>query len=68
MGRYVNDPKNPELLYIADNYDDLQLELPKIEQVIKWGNNSLVDSGFDQHLQDIVVRGLKVFLKLRNTP
>lgn len=68
MGRYVNDPKDPELLYIADTSDDLQTELPRIEQVINWGNNSLTDSGFEQHLQDVQVRGMRVYLKRRFDP
>ena len=66
MGRYVNDPKDMELLFIADNAADLAAEVPKIEKLVQWGNQSLQDSGYDEMASQYVdVKGMKVYIRLR---
>jgi hypothetical protein len=65
MGRYVNDAKDRELLYVADNAADLAAEVLKIQQLVDWGNRSLQDSGYDQMASQYVdVRGMKVYIRL----
>lgn len=43
--KYVNDPKDPELLGIIESDDDLEW----IEKTVAHFNDDLLDSGFEHH-------------------
>lgn len=56
---FINDEKEPELVYVGDNDKEL-------EQIKRWVNNlnrDLVDSGFEQYKFDLEVDGPKAYVK-----
>ncbi len=59
---YVNNEKEPELLFTIDNPDD-QIEVDRIKQMVENMNHDLQDSGFGiyQYVMEIV--GNKVYIR-----
>lgn len=59
---YVNNEKEPELLFVIENPDD-QIEVNRIRQMVENMNHDLIDSGFGlyQYVTEIV--GNKVYVR-----
>lgn len=56
---YVNNEKEPELVYVGN--DDQ--ELTQIARMVAKLNADLVDSGFEQYKFDLEVKGEKAYIK-----
>jgi hypothetical protein len=56
---YVNNDKEPELVFVGK--DDQ--ELNQIARMVEKLNADLVDSGFDQYKFDLEVKGEKAYIK-----
>jgi len=59
MMGYVNSDKEPELVFVGN--DDQ--ELNQIARMVEKLNADLVDSGFDQYKFDLEVKGEKAYIK-----
>jgi hypothetical protein len=59
MMGYVNNDKEPELVFVGN--DDQ--ELTQIARMVEKLNADLVDSGFDQYKFDLEVKGDKAYIK-----
>jgi predicted Co/Zn/Cd cation transporter (cation efflux family) len=59
---YVNDVKDPELLFVIDKEDD-NTELQNIERMINNMNVALVDSGFENYQYKLEVTGKKAYVR-----
>jgi hypothetical protein len=56
---YVNSEKEPELIYVGNDQNEL-------DEIKRWVNNlnrDLVDSGFDQYKYNLDVVGDKAYVK-----
>lgn len=58
---YVTDEKEPELIYVGNDVEELE----KIKRWVSSMNHSLVDSGFDNYQYDLEVVGEKAYIKKR---
>ena len=58
---YINNSEVPELLYVIDNESDKELQ--NIEKMISNMNESLIDSGFEQHQFKLEIIGKKAYVK-----
>lgn len=56
---YVNNEKEPELVYVGDDTEELE----NIKRWVSNMNTSLVDSGFDQYKFNLEVHGDKAYIK-----
>jgi hypothetical protein len=59
---YVNDVKDPELLFVIDKDED-EVELVNIERMIQNMNVALIDSGFENYQYKLEVTGNKAYVK-----
>jgi hypothetical protein len=59
---YVNDVKDPELLFVIDKKSDVA-ELENIERMISNMNVALVDSGFENYQYKLEVTGNKAYVR-----
>jgi hypothetical protein len=59
---YVNDIKDPELVFVIDKEDD-DAELQNIERMINNMNVALVDSGFENYQYKLEVAGNKAYVR-----
>lgn len=56
---YVNNTKEPELVYVGTDND----EIDKIKRWVSNINTSLIDSGFDKYQYTIEIVGDKTYIK-----
>jgi hypothetical protein len=59
---YVNDVKEPELLFVI-NKDEDNVELLNIERMIENMNVALVDSGFENYQYKLEIDGNKAYVR-----
>jgi hypothetical protein len=59
---YVNDVKDPELLFVI-NKDEDNVELLNIERMIENMNVALVDSGFENYQYKLEIDGNKAYVR-----
>jgi hypothetical protein len=59
---YVNDVKDPELLFVIDKDED-NIELSNIERIIENMNVALIDSGFENYQYKLEVDGNKAYVR-----
>ena len=58
---YVTDEKEPELVYVGNDGEEIE----KIKRWVSNMNTSLVDSGFENYQYDLEVVGEKAYIKKR---
>lgn len=56
---YVNNEKEPTLVYVGDDTE----ELTKIARMVERLNADLIDSGFEQYKFELEVKGDKAYVK-----
>lgn len=56
---YVNSEKEPTLVYIGEDAE----ELKKIARMVERLNADLIDSGFEQYKFELEVKGDKAYVK-----
>lgn len=59
---YVNDVKDPELVFVIDKDDD-NAEIQNIERMINNMNVALIDSGFENYQYKLEVTGNKAYVR-----
>ena len=59
---YVNDIKDPELVFVIDKDDD-NSELQNIERIVNNMNVAVIDSGFENYQYKPEVSGNKAYVR-----
>ena len=59
---YVNDVKDPELVFVIDKEDDTA-EIQNIKRMIENMNVALIDSGFENYQYKLEVTGKKAYVR-----
>lgn len=59
---YVNDVKDPELVFVIDKDGD-RAEIENIERMISNMNVALIDSGFENYQYKLEVTGNKAYVR-----
>ena len=59
---YVNDIKDPELVFVIDKDDD-NSELQNIERIVNNMSVALIDSGFENYQYKLEVTGNKAYVR-----
>ena len=59
---YVNNTKDPELVFKIDN-DNEKLEIFNIRRMVENMNNQLIDSGYDNYQYNLELIGNKAYIR-----